>query len=381
MHRPIALQATCLALLLAACGPQDAEPAPAPAPAAPVVDEHAGHGHAPGEHGAHPAHGTPAAQGAPAPAAPRALPEGVAAEVDGTPIPELVVEERFQELLAQQTGGQQLPPATVDQARRSMAPQILEQIVSEHLADAEVARLGIEITDAEVREQVELSVAKHLLDNDLSREDFAVQVREVQDVSIEEFVDAQVETPGGRRFVAHAAWVRKAWPGEVTVTDEDVRERYEAQRETRFAQPEKVRASHILLLPDPEDEEGLQKRAQELVELARAPDADFAALARVHSQGPSGPAGGDLGWFPREGAMVEEFAAAAFALEPGEVSGVVRTQFGLHVIKLTARKPARTLPLEEVADVVRYELETERVTAALNKHVEELRAKAEIKYP
>jgi parvulin-like peptidyl-prolyl isomerase len=224
-------------------------------------------------------------------------------------------------------------------------------------------------------------VQKHLLDNDLTREEFAGRVREVQDLSLDEFIAEQVATPTGRRFVAHGKWVQQLWPAEVEVTDADVRARYEAELAERFTQPEKVRASHILLLPDPQDEAGVLARAEELVALARAPEADFAALAREHSQGPSAPAGGDVGWFPREGAMVEEFAAAAFALEPGQVSDAVRTQFGFHVNRLTDKKPGRTIPFEEAADVLRYEIETERMTRSLTAHVDELRAKAEIKYP
>ena len=74
---------------------------------------------------------------------------------------------------------------------------------------------------------------------------------------------------------------------------------------------------------------------------------DFAEAARKYSEGPSGPNGGDLGEVV-PGVMVKSFEKAAFALEPGEVSGPIRTQFGYHLIKVDFRKESKLRPLEEV---------------------------------
>src|SRR4029077_12192443 len=76
---------------------------------------------------------------------------------------------------------------------------------------------------------------------------------------------------------------------------------------------------------------------------------DFAALAKQYSQDPGSAAnGGDLNFFPK-GQMVPAFETAAFALKPGETSGLVETPFGFHIIKLAERRPARTVPLQEVS--------------------------------
>ena len=122
-----------------------------------------------------------------------------------------------------------------------------------------------------------------------------------------------------------------------------------------------INASHILV----ETEE----RAIEIAALARAEGADFAALAVEHSTGPSGPRGGDLEWFG-PGQMVPPFDAAVFAMEPGEISDPVETQFGWHVIRLNQDYP----PLEQV----REELIGEMTGELTQNVIEALRAESEI---
>lgn len=122
----------------------------------------------------------------------------------------------------------------------------------------------------------------------------------------------------------------------------------------KYSTPEQIRVRHILIdgrSCEPE------KRIAQILEQARAPGADFAALAREHSQDPgSAKRGGDLGLFSR-GRMSKEFEAAAFALkEPGDLSGVVRTEFGLHIIRLEERRPAGRQPFDKVRDAIIQEL-------------------------
>ncbi|MGC8916013.1 MAG: peptidyl-prolyl cis-trans isomerase [Thermoanaerobaculum sp.] len=128
---------------------------------------------------------------------------------------------------------------------------------------------------------------------------------------------------------------------------------------SEFGEPETVHARHILIRPQGEGEEAwkkAQERAQAILAKAKAPGADFAALAKEYSEDPgSKESGGDLGWFER-GRMVKEFEEAVFAMGEGEIKGPVRSQFGYHIIRLEGKKPARQKSLAEVRDTIRFKL-------------------------
>jgi len=121
-----------------------------------------------------------------------------------------------------------------------------------------------------------------------------------------------------------------------------------------FTTPEKRHARHILLKASPSDSEAIHKeksdQAEQIAKLALASD-DFAALARQYSEGPSKDNGGDLGFFSRD-QMIKPFADAVFTMQPGEVSKVVKTDFGYHIIKLEAIQPATTKSLADAHDQI-----------------------------
>jgi len=122
-----------------------------------------------------------------------------------------------------------------------------------------------------------------------------------------------------------------------------------------------------------------RKKAEELLVQLRQ-GADFEQLAREHSDCPSSAQGGDLGAFGR-GAMVPRFEEAAFALEPGEISGIVETRFGYHIIKLAEKTDTRTVPYDEArSDISRY-LSTQKMQQGMSNFIEGLRNEAEIEYP
>jgi peptidyl-prolyl cis-trans isomerase D len=125
-----------------------------------------------------------------------------------------------------------------------------------------------------------------------------------------------------------------------SISDEEIRSEYEANRQQRYQ--EMVRAAHILIkVPEtasPAEAEQLRQKAVSILEQARRPGADFAKLAEQYSEDEgSAKIGGDLNFFPRD-RMVKEFEAAAFALDKDQVSDLVRTQFGYHIIKLLDRR-------------------------------------------
>ena len=158
-------------------------------------------------------------------------------------------------------------------------------------------------------------------------------------------------------------------------------EKYYKDHKDEFAIPEQVTASHILIKvdnpDDPEQNKKTRKEAEQLL-IKISEGADFAALAREYSVCPSGAKGGSLGSFPR-GRMVPEFEEVAFTLKPGEVSEIVKTQFGYHIIKVTEKQAAGEKPFDEVKEAIESNLLKQKQKEALEEYARALRKQADIK--
>lgn len=157
----------------------------------------------------------------------------------------------------------------------------------------------------------------------------------------------------------------------LTLTEDDLRKYYTAN-ESRYVTPEERRASHILVKSErsePAEQRAKAKaKAEGLLADAKKDPAKFAELAKKNSDDPGSAAqGGDLDFFGR-GAMVKPFEDAAFALKPGELSGVVESDFGYHVILVTAVRGGEKKPFEvarpEIENEVRQQLAQQRFAEA-----------------
>jgi peptidyl-prolyl cis-trans isomerase D len=144
----------------------------------------------------------------------------------------------------------------------------------------------------------------------------------------------------------------------ITVPSADI-ERYYNENRDQFSTPERVRASHILLKTEGKNEADVRKQATDLLTKIKA-GADFAALAKAHSEDTASQVkGGDLDYFPR-GQMVKEFEDVAFGLAPGQTSDVVKSPFGFHIIRVVDKQPALMKPLADVRDQIGEQLKWER---------------------
>jgi len=147
-------------------------------------------------------------------------------------------------------------------------------------------------------------------------------------------------------------------------TAEEMQDYYRKNR-SEFQVQEQVQAAHILFKTAGESPESVQKirqKAEKVLEEAKA-GKDFAQLAQRHSEDGSAANGGDLGFFGR-GRMVPEFERAAFGLAKGEISNLVTTQFGLHIIKVLEKQAARTQAFEEVESLIKSSITSERAEAS-----------------
>lgn len=167
---------------------------------------------------------------------------------------------------------------------------------------------------------------------------------------------------------------------QTTVDSSEIKTFYNDNPE-QFEQPEQVRASHILIQVPEEATEEDKANAKDKLKAAqkRVEDGEeFSEVAREVSEGPSSEKGGDLDYFGR-GQMVPEFEEVAFNMEVGQVSDIVETSFGYHLIKLTDHKDAATVPFEEVKGDIKTHLERVKLQEAKKAFLEEKKQNADIK--
>jgi peptidyl-prolyl cis-trans isomerase D len=151
----------------------------------------------------------------------------------------------------------------------------------------------------------------------------------------------------------------QALRARVTVTPQEIQDYYR-DNEQQYSTPGQIKASHILLKTgEGKKEEDVRKRAEALLAKAKS-GADFAELATANSEDDSNKdKGGDLGFFGK-GSMVPEFEQAAFALEPGQISDVVKTSYGFHIIKLTEKQAESKKSIDEVRTQIEDQLKWQR---------------------
>ncbi len=157
---------------------------------------------------------------------------------------------------------------------------------------------------------------------------------------------------------------------KTAVSPADVQRFYDDNRQ-QYTSPEQIRASHILLKTEGKDEAEVRKQAEAILQQARG-GADFAELATKHSEDEATQAvAGDLDYFGR-GRMVPEFENTAFSMEAGQISDLVKTDYGFHIIKLTDKKTATTRPLDEVRGEITEQLKSQRAEAAVRQQARTL---------
>lgn len=161
--------------------------------------------------------------------------------------------------------------------------------------------------------------------------------------------------------------------GTITVPETEIAAFYQ-QNLSQYQTPAQVRASHILFKLEGKDEKAVQAQAEEVLKKAKAPNADFAALAKQYSEDDSNNMnGGDLDYFGR-GRMVAEFEQAAFAMKPGEISNLVKTAFGFHIIKVVDSQPENTRPLAAVRAELEDQLKWQKAQAEAERIAKSLEA-------
>ncbi len=286
------------------------------------------------------------------------------ASVNGVIISREDFEAEMRPLLQRLAMSGQSPDA--DQMAK-LRENVLDNLIHRELLLQEAKKSGYEITDETVEQ--EMADLKGRFQDEKTFEQMMTQMGIGQD---------QLRDQIRQRLLIERLIDEKTG-GEAAVTDAEVREFYEANPQF-FQQPEQIRASHILIKAEPDAEADVKAKARERmadIQTKVKAGGDFAELAREYSEGPSAPQGGDLGYFGR-GQMVKPFEDAVFALKSGEVSDIVETPFGYHLIKETGRNPEQTQPFADATDKIREYLKGKKREEALTAYIETLKKDADI---
>jgi peptidyl-prolyl cis-trans isomerase C len=245
---------------------------------------------------------------------------------------------------------------------------VLEEVISRQLVLQEgVAHPPADLDD-KVKKQVaevetrlggEESMVKALQESGVTKDEYVGRIRD--ELIIQNTLDQLIEQ-------------------SVKVTPEEVKEFYDKNPD-KFVMPETVRASHILVRVPPNASDEVKSNKLVQIEAARSlvkGGDKFADIAKKVSEDPGSAAqGGDLGYF-RHGQMVPEFDEAAFSLKTNEVSEIITTQFGYHVIMVTDHKPAGQRSFDDVKDDIEKYLKATKGREVVQQHIKELRDKTQV---
>ncbi len=266
-------------------------------------------------------------------------------------------EQRYRQLLQFQN-----PPMTTAEFERSLRRAL--QI--EKLRNALTGWMSI--SDAEVAAEFRKRNEKVKLDVvPVTAQAFVNQVT-VSDAEIAAAFEKSKERYriGEKRKIKYALLNVEQVRQTIVVPESEIAAFYQ-QNLSQYQTPAQARASHILFKLEGKDEKAVQALAEDVLKKAKAPGADFAALAKQYSEDDSNSAnGGDLDYFGR-GRMVAEFEQAAFAMKNGEISDLVKTALGFHIIKMGDNQPESTRPLAEVRTEIEEQLKWQKAQAEAEK--------------
>lgn len=275
-----------------------------------------------------------------------------------------VGEQRYRQILQIQN-----PPLTTTEFENSLR----RALMIEKLRTALTGWMSVNDTDvvAEFRkrnEKVKLDVVP------VTAEAFKSQVT-VTDAELVPFFEKAKDKYriGEKRKIKYAQVNVEQVRGTITVPEAEIAAFYQ-QNLSQYQTPAQVRASHILFKLEGKDEKVVQALAADVLKKATAPGADFAALAKQYSEDDSNNQnGGDLDYFGR-GRMVAEFEQAAFGMKAGEISNLVKTAFGFHIIKVVDNKSDQTRPLAEVRTELEDQLKWQKAQAEAERLAKSLEA-------
>jgi peptidyl-prolyl cis-trans isomerase C len=254
-----------------------------------------------------------------------------------------------------------------DSQLEKLKAEILDSLINRELLYQESQKKGIAVQPQEMMDEVKAIKQRFPSEDEFKKAISSMSLTEVT-------FNSQI-----KKRLAIQKLIDKQIADKIVITTVESKQYY-TENPQMFKQPGEIRTSHILIKLDPATDEA--KKAEALAKIKMIQQKlrngeDFAELAKTSSEGPSSVNGGDLGFFKR-GQMVKPFEDAAFALEPNEVSEIVKTRFGYHIIKLVEKKPERNIGYSEIKKRLEEHLKQRKVQEEVGQYLIELRKGANI---
>jgi peptidyl-prolyl cis-trans isomerase C len=289
---------------------------------------------------------------------------GVVQKVNGVPITRTELDRAVRALLVQSRMPDKIPAETLKQATDAA----LNQLTAAELLYQEASKLEIKDLDKLVAAKIAQSKYQYPSQADFDK---ALQSVGMTQKAMQE---------AARKDMVINNFIEKRFAPQATITEEEVQKFYEDNKQKLFSQGERIKVSHIMIAApekaSAESKKLAKQKAQALLKRVRAGE-NFAALAKAESDSPTKQEGGELGILGK-GQTMPAFEKAAFALQAGEVSGVVETPLGYHIIKVDQRLAPATESFKDVKQKIVANLKREKIRKAVAELVEQLRAKAKI---
>ncbi|MDD5772706.1 MAG: peptidylprolyl isomerase [bacterium] len=327
--------------------------------------------------------------------------QNIAAKINGTKIPLTEYYEilnRYYDFY-RKIYGKNFSPELLK--KLNVEKMAMDQVIKDTIIDKKAEELGLSVSDEEVVNYIKsfdifqtdgkfdprkFSQASQFMEANGKKVDWIEKERQVRkDIirkKMEEIIkdgitvsDKEIEF----RYLYENEEIKASYifiDPKAFLTEKKIKEYY-SKNEKQFEEPEKVKASHILFMVKNSDNATEEREARNKAEKVMAEikkGQDFAKLAKTYSEDSSKEKGGDLGYFSR-GTMDANFERAAFALKIGEVSQIIRSEYGFHIIKLLGRKEAQIKPFEEVKENIKYAAVTDEEKNQAKKQAEEISKK------
>ncbi len=284
--------------------------------------------------------------------------------VNGTKIPRQSLEQKLNFVKqryasqGQQLGEEQLNAIKKDIAQRMVEKELLYQKSRELSIDVDKDKVEDQINEFRKKFDDEEAYQKQL--SGMGYTEALLRSEITENMAIQKLIEEEIAS-------------------KISISDDELKSYYEDNTK-QFETPAKVKARHILIKMDSEADETEKQAAKKKIKAAQKrikSGEAFSQVAEDTSECPSSKKGGDLGFFSK-GRMVKGFEEAAFSLEPGEVSDIVETRFGYHLIKVEDKKPADQKSFDEVKADLGEQMKNEKVKEGLDSYMESLKKGAKI---